>query len=218
MMRIKQNILAVLTVCSSLFIMSCGKSDPNSPGIEFMPDMYYSDAAKPYEWLPNGVFKDSLEARPPVEGTISQGSHPNNIERTNLINATPYPFANTTDGYELAGANLKNPLMLDSIHLQNGEALYGKFCVHCHGASGDGQGSIVANGKFPSPNTYWSKVGLTDGKMFHTMHFGKGLMGSHAAQLSKVERWELVMYVNKLIKAAAPNAVAVSDTTKTKKG
>jgi hypothetical protein len=218
MMRVKQNIVAVFAVCSSLLMMSCGKSDPNSPGIEFMPDMYYSEAAKPYEWLPNGIFKDSLEARPPVAGTISQGSRPNNLERTNLINATPYAYPNTPEGYEAAGANLKNPLAFDSLHLQNGEALYGKFCVHCHGASGDGQGSIVANGKFPSPNTYWSKVGLTDGKMFHTMHFGKGLMGSHAAQLSKLERWELVFYVNKLIKAAAPSSAAVSDTTKTKKG
>jgi mono/diheme cytochrome c family protein len=210
-MKIKFNIAATF-VAITMLLMSCGKSDPNSPGIEFMPDMYYSEAAKPYEWLDNGIFKDSLEARPPVAGTISQGSYPNNIERTNLVNAIPYAFPNTPEGYEAAGVSLRNPLLPDSIHLKKGEDLYGKFCVHCHGATGDGQGSIVANGKFPSPNTYWSKVGLTDGKMFHTMHYGKGLMGSHAAQLSKVERWELVLYVNQLIKNSAPKATA--DTTK----
>ena len=218
MMRVKRNIVAIFAACSSLLMMSCGKSDPNSPGTEFMPDMYYSEAAKPYEWLANGNFKDSLEARPPVAGSISQGSCPNNVERTNVINATPYPYADTPEGYEAASLGLKNPLVLDSIHLQNGEALYGKYCVHCHGASGDGQGSIVANGKFPSPGSYWSKVGLTEGKMFHTMQWGKNMMGSHASQVTKLERWELVMYVNKLIKAASPNAAAVTDTTKTKKG
>lgn len=215
-MRIKQNIIAVVASCS-LLVMSCGKSDPNSPGIEYMPDMYISHAAKPYEWLPNGIFKDSLEARPPVAGTISQGSHPNNMERTNLINAIPYQYPNTTEGYELAGANLKNPLASDEVNLKKGEGLYGKFCVHCHGASGAGDGSIVANGKFPSPGSYWSKVGLNDGKMFHTMQYGKGLMGSHAAQLSKVERWQLVVYVNDLIKKSAPTT-ATTDTIKTKKG
>jgi len=215
-MKIKQNIVAVLAVCS-LMVMGCGKSDPLSPGTEYMPDMYESEAAKPYEWLPNGIFKDSLEARPPVAGTISQGSRPNNMERTNLINATPYAYPNTPEGYEMAGANLKNPLAFDSLQLKHGEEIYGKFCVHCHGAAGAGDGSIVANGKFPSPGTYWSKVGLTDGKMFHTMHFGKGMMGSHAAQLSKLERWQLVFYVNELIKKGSPKAAAASDTTKTKK-
>jgi mono/diheme cytochrome c family protein len=210
-MKIKSNIVTAAAAISILLV-GCGKNDPNSPGVEYMPDMYYSEAAKPYEWLGNGIFKDSLEARPPVAGTISQGSHPNNIERTNLINAIPYQYPNTAEGYEAAGMNLRNPLVFDSLQLKKGEELYGKFCVHCHGASGDGQGSIVANGKFPTPGTYWSKVGLTDGKMFHTMHYGKGLMGSHASQLSKVERWQLVIYVNQLIKNNAPKATA--DTTK----
>ena len=210
-MKIKSNIVTAAAAISILFV-SCGKNDPNSPGVEYMPDMYYSEAAKPYEWLGNGIFKDSLEARPPVAGTISQGSQPNNIERTNLINAIPYQYPNTAEGYEAAGMSLRNPLTLDSLQLKKGEDLYGKFCVHCHGASGDGQGSIVANGKFPTPGTYWSKVGLTDGKMFHTMHYGKGLMGSHSSQLSKVERWQLVFYVNQLIKNNAPKATA--DTTK----
>ena len=209
-MKIKSSIVTAAAI--SILLVGCGKNDPNSPGVEYMPDMYYSEAAKPYEWLDNGIFKDSLEARPPVAGTISQGAQPNNAERTNLINAIPYPYPNTPEGYEAASVGLRNPLTLDSLQLKKGEELYGKFCVHCHGASGDGQGSIVANGKFPTPGSYWSKVGLTDGKMFHTMHFGKGLMGSHAAQLSKVERWQLVFYVNQLIKNNAPKASV--DTTK----
>lgn len=209
-MNFNKNIFSLIAVAT--LMVSCGKNNPNSPGVEFMPDMYYSEAAKPYEWLDNGIFKDSLEARPPVQGTISQGSTPNNSDRTNLINAIPYQYPNTPEGYELAGASLRNPLVFDSLHLKKGEELYGKFCVHCHGASGDGQGSIVANGKFPSPGTYWSKQGLTDGKMFHTMHYGKGLMGSHAGQLSKQERWQLVFYINQLIKSNTPKAVV--DTTK----
>ena len=31
--------------------------------------------------------------------------------------------------------------------------------------------------------------------MFHTITYGKGLMGSHAPQLYKEERWMLVHYI-----------------------
>ena len=34
--------------------------------------------------------------------------------------------------------------------------------------------------------------------MFHTLHYGKGNMGSHAGQLTREERWELVHYVQTL--------------------
>ena len=31
--------------------------------------------------------------------------------------------------------------------------------------------------------------------MFHTITYGKGLMGAHASQLTQEERWLLVMYI-----------------------
>jgi len=31
--------------------------------------------------------------------------------------------------------------------------------------------------------------------MFHTITYGKGLMGAHASQLNKEERWKLVHYI-----------------------
>lgn len=31
--------------------------------------------------------------------------------------------------------------------------------------------------------------------MFHTITFGKGLMGSHASQLTQEERWQLIHYI-----------------------
>ena len=95
--------------------------------------------------------------------------------------------------------------------------MYIKFCQHCHGETGDGNGSIVANGKFPNPGSYWSKAGLTDGKMFHSMNYGKGLMGSHASQLDKEERWKLVLYVQSLIAKNGPKTEAAPADTIGKK-
>jgi len=190
-----------------MLLVGCS-SDPLSPGIEFMPDMYRSPAVKPYE--ASGLFKDSISSLIPVTGTITQGSHPN-AEMS--INSTIYPFPDSPEGYEAAGSKLKNPLVFSKTHLDNGKDLYVKFCVHCHGDAGGGDGSLVKNGKFPSPGDYKTKIGLTEGKMFHSITYGKGLMGQHASQLNKEERWQLVLYVQSLV-GTSQTAMATADTTK----
>ncbi len=202
----------ISTLCmAAIFLLSGCTSDPLSPGIEFMPDMYRSVAVKPYE--SSGLFKDSISSLIPVAGTITQGSTPNSMLSVNSI---PYPYPDSPEGYEGAGLNLKNPLEFSQAHLDKGKDLYTKFCVHCHGDAGAGDGSLVKNGKFPSPGSYVSKVGLTEGKMFHSMTYGKGLMGQHASQLNKQERWQLVFYVQSLIGSNQPAAAAADTTKKTK--
>jgi hypothetical protein len=39
---------------------------------------------------------------------------------------------------------------------------------------------------------------LSDGKMFHSITYGRNLMGSHASQLTQEERWTIIHYVNTL--------------------
>lgn len=197
-----------------LAITSCDEANPLSPGLEYMPDMYRSEAYKPY--TVNPVYKDSLEARKPVPGTISQGAMPNSGMS---INAMIYPYPNTPEGYEAAGLNLKNPIASNEISIEQGKTIYTKMCIHCHGAKGDGAGSLkVAGEKFPVPSYMDdARKDLPEGKMFHTLNFGKGLMGSHASQLSKEERWKCVLYVKELQRAAlgsAPAAAPAADSTK----
>jgi len=36
--------------------------------------------------------------------------------------------------------------------------------------------------------------------MYHSITYGKGLMGSHASQLSKLERWQVIEFVKCLQK------------------
>jgi hypothetical protein len=36
---------------------------------------------------------------------------------------------------------------------------------------------------------------LPEGKMYHTITYGKGLMGQHASQLNQLERWQVIEYV-----------------------
>jgi mono/diheme cytochrome c family protein len=176
---------------------SCGKRDENSPGVEFMPDMYRSNSLEYYgTHVVDGVVEQT--AKEPVKGTVARGY-------------LPYAYDNTPEGYEKATANLKNPLTAKSReeYEKEGEVIYGKFCVHCHGASGGGDGKVAA--KLPGPPPAYSGIkDLTEGKIFHSITYGKGMMGQHASQLTQEERWKLVYYVQKL---QGPKATPAADST-----
>lgn len=196
----KKSVALYAVICSAAFFASCGKSDPNSPGIEFMPDMYRSPGLEPNLGYYNG--KDTVSGNMmPVPGSIARGY-------------LPYPYANDSAGYEEAGRFLKSPFGPEVV--EDGKVLYGKFCVHCHGTNGGGDGKMVQNEKFPPPPAY-SSVQLKDlpeGKMFHSVSYGKGLMGPHAPLLTQTERWKIIEYVQTLQKPGG--ATAVSDTASVK--
>lgn len=175
--------LAIATL-TFLGLMGC-KSDTNSPGWEFTPDMYRSPSFETYG--ENALFTDGMAARLPAENSIPRG-----------IDNLPYDLANNYDGYMASAARI-NPLPGSDANLAQGEYLYGKFCQHCHGKTGEGDGSIPTNSDYPPPPSYKTALkNLPAGQIFHSITYGKGLMGAHAGQLSKTERWLLVHHVQKL--------------------
>jgi mono/diheme cytochrome c family protein len=195
--------LKTLTVGAIIGVMAFGftscKNAPNSPGYEYMPDMYRSPALKYYNThVLNG---DTLQsAMKPVAGTIARGCMP----------GIPAGM-----DYEKAGMYLKNPIVFSDAVLADGQAIYGKFCVHCHGDAGKGDGKVGL--KLPgAPPAYDGAAlkNLPEGKMFFTITNGKGLMGSHASQLSVEERWKVIYYVQKL-QGHTPGQPAVADSAKT---
>jgi mono/diheme cytochrome c family protein len=194
--------LKTLTVGAIAGVMAFGLTScsnaPNSPGYEFMPDMYRSPVLKYYNtYTLNG---DTLQsAMKPVAGTISRGCMP----------GIPAGM-----DYEKAGVYLKNPILFSDAVLTEGGAIYGKFCVHCHGEAGKGDGKVGL--KLPgAPPAYDGPAlkNLSEGKMFYTITNGKGLMGSHASQLSVEERWKVIYYVQKL-QGHTPGQPAVADSVK----
>ena len=201
----KKQYTTIKLACSVAFasllvagFTSCGKKDANSPGVEFMPDMYRSPSLENYST--HTVDGDTLyNAKKPVKGTVSRGN-------------IPYGYPNTPEGYEAAGLNLHNPLAEANREQweKDGEVLFSKFCVHCHGATGAGDGKV--GGKLPGPPPAYTSTALKnlpEGKIFHSIHYGKGSMGSHASQLTQEERWKLVYYVQKL---QGPKEMAVDST------
>lgn len=197
---VKKHYSYIVLFTVYLVLSSCGKSDPNSPGIEYMPDMYRSPS---HEANLSATFEgDTIQAnRIPVAGTISRGH-------------IPYGYENNNAGYERAGLELRNPIKLNDKVLAEGEILYSKFCIQCHGSTGAGDGLVAA--KLPGPPPAYTSgalANLTEGKIFHSITYGKGMMGSHASQLSQEERWKLVHYVQKLQgKSSSQQAPAIADS------
>lgn len=214
--KVKQ-IISVMAVfgCVTIAASSCGKKDPNSPGVEFMPDMYRSPSLESnmgyVRITENGKFgPDTLQAnRMPVNGTIPRGF-------------MPYQYANDTAGYANAGRYLRNPLQKNEANLAEGEVLYGKYCVHCHGAGGEADGLVAA--KLPGPPPSYKSpalLALPEGKMFHSIYYGKNLMGAHGPLMSKEEIWKVVLHIQKLqypngMQVAAPVADSAAASLKVK--
>lgn len=167
-----------------MLTISCNR-DSTFRGWNYMPDMYESPALETY--YPSDLFEDSTSARQPVEGTIPR-------------NFLAYQeFAPDAAGYEAAKAGLTMPKVIptDSLALVHGQEIYSIFCDHCHGDKGDGIGILVEREKYLGVPSYADRD-INLGTIFHVVTYGKGVMGSHASQVTPEERWKLAQYVMKL--------------------
>ena len=210
-MRMPKNTIIPVAAAITMMFASC-VNNPDSPGLEYMPDMYRSPAIEAYVDYGEDPYyvteefaasqRNTPSARLPVEGTISFSGED---KAFNL----PYPYPNTPEGYEAAGAELVSPIASSEENIAAGAILYGQMCTQCHGEEGKGDGAISRNGHIVGIPSYSGKLkDLPEGKMYHTLQYGKGLMGSHASQLSQKDRWLIIEY----IKTLQGNDVASSET------
>ena len=178
----------LVLVVAVISITSCKEENGLAP--EYMPDMYRSPSLETYVdygelrgQQGDDKLRNSSTAKQPVEGTIPRGY-------------TPYAYQNNFEDYEKAGLNLKNPINYNDKIGKEGAELYGMFCVHCHGTTGQGDGSLIERDKFPPlPVKFAEGLDISEGKMFHSITYGKGLMGPHASQVNQEERWKIIHYI-----------------------
>ena len=84
--------------------------------------------------------------------------------------------------------------------LKEAKVLYDRYCVHCHGDKGMGDGSV---GKVYKGVTAYNSRSVKDkpeGHIFHVITHGKGRMWGHGSQISIEDRWKIVKYVQTLQK------------------
>lgn len=202
-----------LFVCVAATVVSCSDVK-RQPGRVYMPDMAYSRAVETYSdhsYLnAEGI---QYNARP-VDGTVKRGE-------------IYYEMLKDTTGSYNTSATDVNPLpALDSVQSVEAARLYLINCGICHGTKLDGNGPLYKDGAGPYPAKPATLVGdakyaaMTEGTMFHSITYGKGMMGSYASQVSPKQRWMIIHYIkNKqgggAAKPAATEAAATTDSTAT---
>jgi mono/diheme cytochrome c family protein len=202
-----------ITLVSALAVVALGScvSRGNDPGWEYAPDMYYSKGYEPYNQADS--FKTNpygMSMREPVVGSVAMGK----IDHL-------YSMPNTGEGYEAAANAVVAPTGIDQID-SRGKYMYEIYCAACHGVEGNNDGEVFK--KVSTLKPAWK--GYTDeyiktlpeGKIYHTLTYGKNNMGSHASVLKPVDRWRVVKYVKLLSAKGGSSATAVvsQDSTSTK--
>ena len=194
-----------LISCCLIFTVSCVKH-PDSPGYEYMPDMYRSQAIEAYvdyglvADVEHEELKTTISARIPVEGTIPYTEN-KDMASINM----PFNYGDGEDERIRAGIEVQIPQLYikDSLtadfNKNEGKKLYDIMCTHCHGDKGEGNGKVVkASGDLIVPPAYVTLKDRTLGSIFHTITHGKNAMGPHGSQMNKDERWKVALYVRSL--------------------
>jgi len=213
----KYLITILISISLLALVSSCSYQD-GERNIEYSPNMYHSLPLEPYsqvkdDWAqtarPQDVFANGLNAQNAPDGTLprTEGWYEKEAYE-------PYHLDNDTAGYRIA-ASLESPFQkvgyefngipvdCSSETFERGKRLYEVYCQVCHGTGGQGNGNLAVKGNKPFEGVvpdYTSDVGnglknLSAGKMFHSITYGKGVMGSYASQLTPKQRWEVICYI-----------------------
>ncbi len=183
---------------TSAFLMaSCSGSGAvelhKEPNVELIQDMMESPALKAQTFDTFDRMKGA--ARLPPEGTVPVGY-------------AKYPYHLQPD---LAEKNLKNPFSGDMTPevIELGRTKFETYCAVCHGYEGKGDGPVSVKMSVKPPPLISDKVSeqYNDGRIFHIISDGQGVMSAYAYQLVKPDdRWAIVMYVRSLQKLARGDA------------
>lgn len=151
------------------------------PNYQYFPNMYEPVSYETYGEY--DIFPGQQSAMMPAENTVPRGF-------------VPYEYENSTEGLELARAELKNPYEVTEKNIAAGAQLYTFYCAVCHGDTGDGQGILVTREKFLGIPSY-ADAGrnITPGGIYHVETYGLNAMGSYASQTNEKERWQIAMHV-----------------------
>lgn len=195
----KFTLLAGLT--AGLF--SCG-TDPNDTGTEYAPNMYNSVGYEPMTQLQgdtNKINPYGMNMRLPVTGTVSRKKYSgaDSLKKAFLAQEL---LAKTvpSDSLSYSAALLKNPLAATPENIEAGKLQYERFCQHCHGEGGKGDGLVAKAYKGVPVYSSDALKDVNDGHIYHVITHGKGRMWPHGSQISSENRWKIVLYVHELQK------------------
>jgi mono/diheme cytochrome c family protein len=198
------NIFLVFTL--SLMLLSCS-ADKDNPGVEYAPNMYHSTPYEPLSQITDKEIGSWLDSNPDDNHGEFYNSNPYNPYGMTMRDPVPntvkrslyLPYRIPKDSLELA-ALIKNPLASTEEVLKEGKVLYTRYCIHCHGEKGMGDGLVGIAYKGVIALNSRAVKNKSEGHIFHVITHGKGRMWAHGSQVSIENRWKIVKYVQTLQK------------------
>lgn len=102
----------------------------------------------------------------------------------------------------------KNPVPFTDASVAGGKKLYATECALCHGANGDGKGSLasVLKVKLLDMTKPGALANRTDGELFAIISQGSPTMPKEEGRLSTTQRWEIVDFLHSLGGKTPPKA------------
>ena len=172
-----------------------GKMSRKAP-LELFPDMDRQAKLRPQE--PNHFFANGISSQLAPVGTVARG------EPIQTVNGPVYAFESSpvNTGRSAGTTNFveTNPLPVNEALLQRGRERFDIYCAPCHGRLGDGNGITKKIGVMAAVANLHDKrlVQMTDGEIFNTITYGKGVMGAAGPLISTEDRWAVVAYLRAL--------------------
>ena len=195
--RMVLNALLLVVLIISVSASWLLTPNPARPNSEFLPQMAH--APRYNAFAPNPNFNNGATLQRPEAGTIPRG-------------LMPLHYAATPQDALRAGEELQSPVAPENQRARDrGAFVFANFCAVCHGAGGAGNGPVAQRGYPPPPSLLAEHAQkMKDGQLFHILSYGQNNMPSYASQLSREDRWNAILYVRALQRAAAPVLPATS--------
>lgn len=183
-------VLLIFALAVALVVIIAGSrgSISRKPPIQIFFDMKKQMKLQPQHG--DEFFADGRGSRVAVPGTIARG--------------TPYQDWPIFTGRVTGLTNFVEtiPVPVTEQLLARGKQRYEINCLPCHGPAADGNGVTKKLGMPTVANLHDKRiVELTDGEIFNTITYGKGLMGAYGPNIVPQDRWAVIAYVRALQRA-----------------
>ena len=201
----------------SMAVVACSPAGGNKTGHEYMPDMFHSTAyeANVFDyyyyntWGTQQEYMTYAMPRTPVKGTIPRGyaglneANKGHFQGMPVNGHVPYYYDDTEEERTRAMTEITaNPIPYTMAGAARGKELYEIYCGICHGDKGDGAGYLVRDGAaYPAQPANFllaEFVDASEGRYYHSIMYGKNVMGGYADKLSYEERWQVIHHIRSL--------------------
>lgn len=174
----------IFTTAALIVLSGCNGSG-NNTNIELNQNMMDQVSIKSQDWDPN--HPDVPQMRQPPEHSVMRGQ-------------PVYKYKSNPDAAE----KQPNPLAgnMSPEVLQLGQHNYEIYCLVCHGATGQSDGTVAPKlAVKPRVLASAEAKAYSDGRIFYAITAGRGVMGSYQGQIpNEKARWAIVNYVRTLQK------------------